>query len=227
MKNVFAEEKFGEMCSTCSRTFSNRCSMMNSSTACVPIVKETDKDYQLSIEMPGFKKDEIKVSLENGYLTVSAEKDEKQEEGQRKCQVPAQGMPCLLPEKLLCRRQGAGRGRQGKVRERYASAHGSQGKSPRRSPQSRSQSNNRLPRRRDEWVGNDHDVTSISRPRVYPAGSFFCAFADEREFAGDFSVIAVRICNVFVCRKKGFSEDFCAEPARAGMPRTVQGRIKS
>ena len=39
-------------------------------------IKETDKDYQLSIEMPGFKKDEIKVSLENGYLTVSAEKNE-------------------------------------------------------------------------------------------------------------------------------------------------------
>ena len=47
-------------------------------------IKETDKDYQLSIEMPGFKKDEIKVSLANGYLTVSAEKAEKEEEGKEK-----------------------------------------------------------------------------------------------------------------------------------------------
>ena len=46
-----------------------------------PDIKETVKAYQLSIEMPGFKKDEIKVSLENGYLTVSAEKNEKEEEG--------------------------------------------------------------------------------------------------------------------------------------------------
>ena len=46
-------------------------------------IKETDKDYQLAIEMPGFKKDEIKVSLENGYLTVSAEKNETQEEGDK------------------------------------------------------------------------------------------------------------------------------------------------
>ena len=60
-------------------------------------IKETDKDYQLSIEMPGFKKDEIKVSLENGYLTVSAEKDEKQEEGsenakylRKECRVSCQ-----------------------------------------------------------------------------------------------------------------------------------------
>lgn len=37
-------------------------------------IKETEKDYQLSIEMPGFKKDEIKVDLKDGYLTVSAAK---------------------------------------------------------------------------------------------------------------------------------------------------------
>lgn len=47
-------------------------------------IKETEKDYQLSIEMLGFKKDEIKVSLDNGYLTVSAEKAEKEEEGKEK-----------------------------------------------------------------------------------------------------------------------------------------------
>ena len=52
-------------------------------------IKETDKDYQLSIEMPGFKKDEIKVSLENGYLTVSAEKNETEEEG-KECRVSCQ-----------------------------------------------------------------------------------------------------------------------------------------
>ena len=47
-------------------------------------IKETDDDYKLSIEMPGFKKDEIKVSLDNGCLTVSAEKAEKEEEGKEK-----------------------------------------------------------------------------------------------------------------------------------------------
>lgn len=44
-------------------------------------IKETENEYQLEIEMPGFKKEEIKVSLENGYLTVGAEKTAKQEEG--------------------------------------------------------------------------------------------------------------------------------------------------
>ena len=35
-------------------------------------IKDTDKAYELEMDLPGFKKDEIKVSLENGYLTISA-----------------------------------------------------------------------------------------------------------------------------------------------------------
>lgn len=48
-------------------------------------VKETDSDYEVDIDLPGFKKDEIQMQLENGYLTVSASKglnkDEKNEDG--------------------------------------------------------------------------------------------------------------------------------------------------
>ena len=48
-------------------------------------VKETDEGYVVDIDLPGFQKDEIKMQLENGYLTVSAAKgidrDEKNEEG--------------------------------------------------------------------------------------------------------------------------------------------------
>ena len=39
-------------------------------------VRETDKAYDVDIDMPGFKKDDIKLELNNGYLTVSAHKDE-------------------------------------------------------------------------------------------------------------------------------------------------------
>ena len=34
--------------------------------------------------MPGFDKNDIKISLENGYLTVSAEKSTREEEGKEK-----------------------------------------------------------------------------------------------------------------------------------------------
>ena len=48
-------------------------------------VKETDGNYEVDIDLPGFKKEDIKAKLENGYLTVSATKntsnDEKDEEG--------------------------------------------------------------------------------------------------------------------------------------------------
>ena len=42
-------------------------------------VKEHKDGYELEMDLPGFKKDEVKVSLENGYLTVSAAKEAGQE----------------------------------------------------------------------------------------------------------------------------------------------------
>ena len=48
-------------------------------------VKEHDDSYELIIDIPGFSKDEIKASLDNGYLTISAakgyDKEEKDKEG--------------------------------------------------------------------------------------------------------------------------------------------------
>ena len=48
-------------------------------------IREHDAGYELDIDLPGFKKDEINVDLENGYLTISAakglDKDEKDQEG--------------------------------------------------------------------------------------------------------------------------------------------------
>ena len=44
-------------------------------------VKEHEDQYEVNIDLPGFKKDEIQLSLEGGYLTVSATKGiEKEEE---------------------------------------------------------------------------------------------------------------------------------------------------
>ncbi|MCR5330612.1 MAG: Hsp20/alpha crystallin family protein [Lachnospiraceae bacterium] len=48
-------------------------------------VKEHDDAYEVDIDLPGFKKDEIEIRLENGYLSVSAskglDKDEKNKKG--------------------------------------------------------------------------------------------------------------------------------------------------
>ena len=37
-------------------------------------VRETDGSYELDVDLPGFKKDEIHVDLKDGYLTISAAK---------------------------------------------------------------------------------------------------------------------------------------------------------
>lgn len=37
-------------------------------------VHETDSIYELEIDLPGFKKDQINVELNDGYMTISAAK---------------------------------------------------------------------------------------------------------------------------------------------------------
>ena len=47
-------------------------------------IKETDDGYELIVDLPGFKKDEIKVSLEDGYLTIEAAKGLDKDEQEKK-----------------------------------------------------------------------------------------------------------------------------------------------
>lgn len=48
-------------------------------------IKQTDAGYEMDIDLPGFKKEDVIAKLENGYLTISAskgvDKDEKNDEG--------------------------------------------------------------------------------------------------------------------------------------------------
>ena len=46
-------------------------------------IKEMDNGYELIIDLPGFKKDEIKVSLDNGYLSIAAAKGLDQDEQEK------------------------------------------------------------------------------------------------------------------------------------------------
>ena len=47
-------------------------------------IKEMDNGYELEMDLPGFTKDEVKASLENGYLTISAAKGLDQDEKEKK-----------------------------------------------------------------------------------------------------------------------------------------------
>ena len=69
-------------------------------------IKEMDNGYQLVVDLPGFTKDEIKASLENGYLTISAEKglDKDEQEKESGTLHPQGALRRSLQQKLLCRR---------------------------------------------------------------------------------------------------------------------------
>lgn len=47
-------------------------------------VRDKDGNYELDIELPGFKKDEISLTLDNGYLVIGASKQEDTEEKDEK-----------------------------------------------------------------------------------------------------------------------------------------------
>ena len=50
-------------------------------------IHEHDDHYEVDIDLPGFRKEEIALDLENGYMTVSASKDLDKDETDRKGRV--------------------------------------------------------------------------------------------------------------------------------------------
>ena len=47
-------------------------------------VHETEDSYEMNVELPGFKKEDIHVDLKEGYLTLRAEKNLEKEEKKEK-----------------------------------------------------------------------------------------------------------------------------------------------
>lgn len=43
-------------------------------------IKETEDQYVLSVELPGFNKEDVKLSLKDGYLNISATAQNEEEE---------------------------------------------------------------------------------------------------------------------------------------------------
>ena len=90
LPSIFGEDLFDDF-------FNDPFGMMNVSEGRSPLygkhaknlmktdVRETGNSYELDVDLPGFKKDEVKIELEDGYLTISAskglDKDEKDKEG--------------------------------------------------------------------------------------------------------------------------------------------------
>ena len=47
-------------------------------------VKETETSYELTVDLPGFKKEDVHLDLEDGYLTISAKREHNHDEKDKK-----------------------------------------------------------------------------------------------------------------------------------------------
>ena len=87
MPSIFGENLFDEFCDDDfpmipMRSIRNPLYGKNAKNLMKTAVRETDNTYELDIDLPGFKKDEVQLDLKDGYLTISAAKglDKDQED---------------------------------------------------------------------------------------------------------------------------------------------------
>ncbi len=85
LPSIFGESLFDDFFEDFARPM-RTASRYNTSTGIMRTdVKETDNGYELDIDLPGCKKENVKAELKNGYLTINAEtsqnNDQKDENG--------------------------------------------------------------------------------------------------------------------------------------------------
>ena len=92
MPSIFAENLFDEFFDDFPmprelRNIDRRLYGKNAAREMKTDVHEHEDHYTVDIDLPGFKKDEINLTLENGYLTVSAAKGMDKDETDKKGKI--------------------------------------------------------------------------------------------------------------------------------------------
>ncbi len=83
-KNNFYPSVFDEFVKPWNSWFDNELIPARVLTAPPVNITENDNDYQLSIGVPGMRKDDFNIDVEGNVLTVSSEKEESSEEKDKK-----------------------------------------------------------------------------------------------------------------------------------------------
>ena len=86
MSDLFGENLFDEFWGLPAHELANidkRLYGKNASHMMKTDVHETETDYEMEMDLPGFKKDQISVKLEDGYMTISAAKGHDNEKKDR------------------------------------------------------------------------------------------------------------------------------------------------
>ena len=89
MNSIFGESLFDDFFEDFARPM-RTASRYNTSTGIMRTdVKETDNGYELDIDLPGCKKENVKAELKNGYLTINAETSQNNDQKMRTANTSA------------------------------------------------------------------------------------------------------------------------------------------
>ncbi len=81
MKNYITTHRNNDLFDEAFENFFRPFYMDSDSTFMKTDIKETDKNYVMDVEMPGLEKKDISLKFENGYVTISAKKQESENDG--------------------------------------------------------------------------------------------------------------------------------------------------
>ena len=91
LPSIFGESLFDDWMDFPFRGFSNEVDRKlygkNAARVMKTDLKEHEDGYELNMDLPGFKKDQIQLQLENGYLTVTAAKGLESDETTKKGKI--------------------------------------------------------------------------------------------------------------------------------------------
>ena len=80
MPSIFGENLFDDFMDGFDFPTANWNYAKNTANVMKTYIKENDKGYELDVDLPGYKKEDVKAELKDGYLTISASNDNTKEE---------------------------------------------------------------------------------------------------------------------------------------------------
>ena len=80
MPSIFGENLFDDFMDGFAFPTANWNYAKNTANVMKTDIKENDKGYELDVDLPGYKNEDVKAELKDGYLTISASNDNTKEE---------------------------------------------------------------------------------------------------------------------------------------------------
>ena len=80
MPSIFGENLFDDFMDGFAFPTANWNYAKNTANVMKTDIKENDKGYELDVDLPGYKKEDVKAELKDGYMTISASNDNTKEE---------------------------------------------------------------------------------------------------------------------------------------------------